>query len=147
MATVLEKYCKQRENMNAEIAQGAFTVEKLLVFQELLYRINVLETCMNFCKTAPVTPDIRALTYHYQLLDAFIQCMLLERRLGPVGDESVKSQRDTGFANLENVVASFRKQFASFAPTAPDAYRNAIHNMVGTILPAWVAYRNTYVNL
>ena len=147
MATVLEKYCKQRENMNAEIAQGAFTVEKLLVFQELLYRINVLETCMNFCKTAPVTPDLRALTDHYQLLDAFIQCMLLERRLGPVGDESVKSQRDTGFANLENVVASFRKQFASFAPTAPDAYRNAIHNMVGTILPAWVAYRNTYVNL
>ena len=35
MATVLEKYCKQRENMNAEIAQGAFTVEKLLVYQEL----------------------------------------------------------------------------------------------------------------
>ena len=147
MATVLEKYCKQRENMNAEIAQGAFTVEKLLVYQELLYRINVLETCMNFCKTAPVTPDLRALTDHYQLLDAFIQCMLLERRLGPAGDESVKRQRETGFANLENVVASFRKQFASFAPTAPDAYRNAIHNMVGTILPAWVAYRNTYVNL
>ena len=86
MATVLEKYCKQRENMNAEIAQGAFTVEKLLVYQELLYRINVLETCMNFCKTAPVTPDLRALTDHYQLLDAFIQCMLLERRLGPAGD-------------------------------------------------------------
>ena len=147
MATVLEKYCKQRENMNAEIAQGAFTVEKLLVYQELLYRINVLETCMNFCKTAPVTPDLRALTDHYQLLDAFIQCMLLERRLGPAGDESVKRQRETGFANLENVVASFRKQFASFAPTAPDAYRNAIHNMVSTILPAWVAYRNTYVNL
>ena len=147
MATVLEKYCKQRENMNAEIAQGAFTVEKLLVYQELLYRINVLETCMNFCKTAPVTPDLRALTDHYQLLDAFIQCMLLERRLGPAGDESVKRQRETGFANLENVVASFRKQFTSFVPTAPDAYRNAIHNMVGTILPAWVAYRNTYVNL
>ena len=147
MATVLEKYCKQRENMNAEIAQGAFTVEKLLVYQELLYRINVLETCMNFCKTAPVTPDIRALTDHYQLLDAFIQCMLLERRLGPVGDESVKSQRDTGFANLENVVASFRKQFTSFMATAPDSYRNTISTMVTTILPAWLAYRNTYVNV
>ena len=147
MATVLERCCTMRDRMNDAIAKGTLPVEQLLVYQEVLYRINVLETCMNFCKTAPVTPDIRALTYHYQLLDAFIQCMLLERRLGPVGDESVKSQRDTGFANLENVVASFRKQFASFAPTAPDAYRNAIHNMVSTILPAWVAYRNTYVNL
>ena len=147
MATVLEKYCKQRENMNAEIAQGNFTVEKLLVYQELLYRINVLETCMNFCKTAPVTPDLRALTDHYQLLDAFIQCMLLERRLGPAGDESVKKQRETGFANLENVVATFRKQFASFMATAPDSYRNTISSMVTTILPAWLAYRNTYVNV
>ena len=41
MATVLEKYSKQRENMNAEIAQGNFTVEKLLVYQELLYRLHV----------------------------------------------------------------------------------------------------------
>lgn len=83
MATALEKYYGMKESMNAAIAQGKLPVEHLLAHQEVLYRINVLETCMNFCKTAPVTPDMRVLTYHYQLTDAFIQCMLLERRLGP----------------------------------------------------------------
>ena len=147
MATVLEKCYVKRDKMATEIAQGTLPVEQLLAFQEVLYRINVLETCMNFCKTAPVTPDLHALTLHYQMLDAFIQCLLMERRLGPAGDDSVKKKRETGYGNLENVVATFRKQFVSFVPTAPDAYRNAIHSMVSTILPAWVAYRNTYVNL
>ena len=147
MATALEKYYGMKESMNAAIAQGKQPVEHLLAHQEVLYRINVLETCMNFCKTAPVTPDMRVLTYHYQLTDAFIQCMLLERRLGPAGDEGIKTKRDTAFANMQNVVASCRKKFSSFAPNNPDAYRNALGGMINTILPAWMAYRNTYVNL
>jgi hypothetical protein len=102
---------------------------------------------MNFCKTAPTTPDMRVLTYHYQLTDAFIQCMMLERRLGPAGDEGLKTQRDTAFANMQNVVTSCRKKFSSFAPNNPDAYRNTLGGMINTILPAWMAYRNTYVNL
>ena len=147
MATALEKYYGMKESMNAAIAQGKLPVEHLLAHQEVLYRINVLETCMNFCKTAPVTPDMRVLTYHYQLTDAFIQCMLLERRLGPAGDEGIKTKRDTAFANMQNVVASCRKKFSRFAPNNPDAYRNALGGMINTILPAWMAYRNTYVNL
>ena len=140
MATALEKYYGMKENMNVAIAQGKLPVEHMLIFQEVLYRINVLETCMNFCKSAPTTPDMRVLTYHYQLTDAFIQCMMLERRLGPAGDEGVKTQRDTAFANMQNVVTSCRKKFSSFAPNNPDG-------MINTILPAWMAYRNTYVNL
>ena len=119
MATALEKYYGMKENMNAAIAQGKLPVEHMLIFQEVLYRINVLETCMNFCKSAPTTPDMRVLTYHYQLTDAFIQCMMLERRLGPAGDEGVKTQRDTAFANMQNVVTSCRKKFSSFAPNNP----------------------------
>lgn len=145
--TYCEKYYGMKENMNAAIAQGKLPVEHMLTFQEVLYRINVLETCMNFCKSAPTTPDMRVLTYHYQLTDAFIQCMMLERRLGPAGDEGVKTQRDTAFANMQNVVTSCRKKFSSFAPNNPDAYRNTLGGMINTILPAWMAYRNTYVNL
>ena len=147
MATLLEQYLGTKENMNAAIAKGAFPMEHLLQYQEVLYRINVLETCMTFCKTAPVTPDMRVLSLHYQLLDAFIQCLLQERRIGHPGDESVKMQRETAHGNLLAVVTNFRKQFSSFAPTAQDAYRNTIANMVTTILPAWISYRNTYVNL
>ncbi len=147
MATVLEQYNVMKENMNAAMAKRTFPVEHMLQYQELLYRIDVLETCMTFCKTAPVTPDMRPLTYHYQLLDAFIKCMLQERRLGAAGDEAVQKQRETAYNNLQNVVTTFRKQFSNFVPTAQDAYRNTIAKMVNSILAAWLGYRNTYVNL
>ena len=102
---------------------------------------------MAFVKTAPVTMDQRALGTHYQMLDAFLMCMLQERKIGQPGDETVRKQRETAYTNFQTVVNTFRKQFSSFRPADQDTYRNTIQNMVGTILPAWMSYRNTYVSL
>jgi hypothetical protein len=102
---------------------------------------------MAFGKTAPVTMDQRILSYHYQMLDAFIMCLLQERRFGLPGDEKVKKQRECAFTNLNTVVTTFRKQFSSFNPSAQDTYRATVQNMINTILPAWMSYRNTYVAL
>ena len=147
MATVLEQYNDLKGRISTQIAAGQFPPEQMLQYQEMLYRIDVLETCMAFVKTAPITIDQRILSYHYQMLDAFMMCLLQERRFGLPGDEKVKKQRECAFTNLNTVVTTFRKQFSSFSPSAHDTYRGAVQNMVNTILPAWMGYRNTYVAL
>lgn len=147
MATVLEKYNETKMRMSGQINNVTFTLEHLLQYQELLYRINVLESCMTFCRTAPVTADLHRMSYHYQLLDAFLSCLLQERRIGLPGDEKVKMQRDTAYNNFQTVVNTFRRKFQSFAPSAQDEYRNTIAAMISTILPVWMSYRNTYVSL
>lgn len=145
MASVLQKYTDMKSRLSNQITAGQLPPEQMLQYQELLYRIDVLESLMAFGKTAPVTMDQRILIYHYQMLDAFIICLLQERRFGQPGDEKVKQHRECAYGNLNSVVTNCRKQFSSFNPVAQDTYRGAVQNMINTILPAWVSYRNTYV--
>ena len=100
---------------------------------------------MNFVKTAPVTDDTKAMSYHYQVVEALATCLLTERQYGIPADEKLRNQRATAQGNLQTVVNSFRKQFQSFKPTTPESYRAAITKMVNTILPAWLQYRYTFI--
>ena len=145
MATTLEQYNQMKQQLTAKIADGSMTVEQLLGYQELLYRISVLESCMNFVKTAPVTNDMKVMSYHYQVVEALFTCLVQERQFGIPADDVVRKQRATALENLQTVVNSFRKQFQSFKPAAPEAYRAAVTKMVNTILPAWLQYRFTYI--
>ncbi|MBQ7768082.1 MAG: hypothetical protein IJ403_04290 [Oscillospiraceae bacterium] len=145
MATTLEQYNQMKQQLTAKIADGTMTVDQLLGYQELLYRISVLESCMNFVKTAPVTNDMKVMSYHYQVVEALFTCLLQERQFGIPADDVVRKQRATALENLQTVVNSFRKQFQSFKPAAPEAYRAAVTKMVNTILPAWLQYRFTYI--
>ena len=145
MATTLEQYNQMKQQLTAKIADGTMTVDQLLGYQELLYRISVLESCMNFVKTAPVTNDMKVMSYHYQVVEALFTCLVQERQFGIPADDVVKKQRATALENLQTVVNSFRKQFQSFKPAAPEAYRAAVTKMVNTILPAWLQYRFTYI--
>lgn len=145
MATTLDQYYQTKQQLNARIADGKLTVDQLLGYQELLYRISILESCMSFVKTAPVTTDLKAMSFHYKVVDALFTCLLQERQFGVPADEKLKKQRATALSNLQTVVTCFRKQFQSFAPSTPEAYRDAIGKMINTILPAWLQYRYTYI--
>ena len=145
MATTLEQYYQTKQQLNAKIASGEMTMDQLLGYQELLYRISVLESCMNFVKTAPVTDDTKAMCYHYQVVEALATSLLTERQYGIPADEKLRNQRATAQGNLQTVVNSFRKQFQSFKPANPESYRAAITKMVNTILPAWLQYRQTFI--
>ena len=145
MATTLEQYNQMKQQLTAKITDGTMTVDQLLGYQELLYRISVLESCMNFVKTAPVTNDMKVMSYHYQVVEALFTCLVQERQFGIPADDVVRKQRATALENLQTVVNSFRKQFQSFKPAAPEAYRAAVTKMVNTILPAWLQYRFTYI--
>ena len=147
MATILDQYRGYRKSTYEQIEKGQFHTDQLLVLQELQYRIHVLEMCMNFCKTAPVTQDQRDLGFHYRVVDAFVSCMMLERRFGMPADENGKIQRDTAFQNFQSIVVSFRRAFQCFYPTTDDSYRVRMCKMINTILPAWIQYRNTYTKI
>lgn len=145
MATTLEQYYQMKQQLTGKITDGTMTVDQLLGYQELLYRISVLECCMNFVKTAPVTTDMKVMSYHYKVVDALFTCLVQERQFGLPADETLKKQRATALSNLQTVVNSFRKQFQSFKPATPEAYRAAVGKMINTILSAWLQYRFTYI--
>ena len=145
MATTLEQYYQTKQQLNAKMAEGKFTNDQLLGYQELMYRISILESCMMFLKTAPVSTDTSILGFHYKVVDALFTCMLQERQFGLPADEKVKKQRATALENLQLVISSFRRPFQSFAPNTPEVYRETISKMITTVLPVWLQYRYTYI--
>jgi len=145
MSTTVEQYYQTKQQLNAKMAEGKFTNDQLLGYQELMYRISVLESCMMFLKTAPVSTDTSILGFHYKVVDALFTCMLQERQFGLPADEKVKKQRATALENLQLVINSFRRPFQSFAPNTPEVYRETISKMITTVLPVWLQYRYTYI--
>lgn len=145
MATTLEQYYQTKQQLNAKMAEGKFTNDQLLGYQELMYRISILESCMTFIKSAPVTTDTSILGFHYKVVDALFTCMLQERQFGVPADEKLKKQRATALENLQLVINSFRKPFQSFAPNTPEVYRDTVSKMITTVLSVWLQYRYTYI--
>ena len=145
MATTLEQYYQTKQQLNAKMAEGKFTNDQLLGYQELMYRISILESCMTFIKSAPVTTDTSILGFHYKVVDALFTCMLQERQFGVPADEKLKKQRATALENLQLVINSFRKPFQSIAPNTPEVYRDTVSKMITTVLSVWLQYRYTYI--
>ena len=67
MATWLNDYKNRKLSLEPLLQRGKMTVQELLVYQELLYRIQILETCQSLCKTAPVSVDMKELLGHSPL--------------------------------------------------------------------------------
>lgn len=145
MATILEQYHQTKQQLDVKIANNQMTAEQVLGYQELLYRISVLESCMNFVKTAPISENMKVMGDHYQIVEALFVSLTQERQIGVNANDRIQNQRTTALGNLQTVVNSFRKQFQSFKPATPEAYRAAVGKMINTILPAWLQYRFTYV--
>lgn len=147
MATVLEQYLEQQNIIRSQIAENSLPLDELLKMQEINYRICVIETFQSFCKSAPITTDINVLGYHFQMVDAYIRFILKERRFGPKTDADGAKKRETALISFEQVVQDGKKRFTSFTVTTSEQYKKTIRSYVNTILPVWVQYRDTYINI
>lgn len=147
MATILDGYRRIQGELMEQAVAGAMPPQELLQFQELMYRTNILETCMCLCKSAPVTKDIKVLVYHYKIVDAYLMCMMKERLVGEPADEKKKEQRATALGNLQMVIQNFRKRFSSFAPATQEQYKQEITGMINAVLPVWIQYRDCYTSI
>lgn len=147
MATILDQYREKQNNIRAQIAANSLPPEELLIMQELNYRICVLETFQSFCKSAPITTDTRVMGYHFQLVDAYVRFVLNERKFGPKADAEGQKKRETAYNSFDRVVQDGRKRFSSFKAGNQEQYKSTISTYVNTILPVWMQYRNTYINI
>ena len=147
MATILEQYLQKQEEIHSQIAANSLPMDSLLIMQEVNYRICVLETLRTFCQSAPVTLDTRVMGYHYQMVNAYVRFLLNERKFGPKTDDEGQKKRETSMTSLEQVVNDSSRKFASFKATAQEQYKRCVCDMVNTVLPVWIQYRNTYINL
>lgn len=147
MATILQQYRDMQSNLKERMSSDQFTIDQILVLQELSYRISVIETFEIYCKTAPVTSNLMEMAIHYQLVDAHIQYTMTERRFGFKANDKVKKQRETVISTFENIVQDGRKRFSSISNGVPDQYKNDINSYIRVILPVWLQYRNCYINI
>ena len=147
MATILDKYREKQLIICSQISENSLPPEELLQLQELNYRICVLVTFQAFCNSAPITMDIRVMGYHFQLVDAYVRFLLTERKFGPKTDEEGKKKQATAFTSLQSVVQDGRKRFSSFSAGTQEQYKSSISQYINTVLPVWMQYRNTYINI
>ena len=146
MATMLEKYMA----CFAELSKtDPLPVDEIWEFQELIYRIEVLQVCQMFSKTAPLgsKENQAALITHYHLVDCYFESVKNDRRIGPVVDDAKLKQRETAHQNLCHIISDYRKRFQSYSVKAPDQYIKDIGKVIGIFLPAWIQLRNTYISI
>ena len=148
MATMLECYIARKDSFDNGMQAAMPGPIHIWLQQELLYRIEVLEACQMFAKTAPQSLDTKDLFWHYQMVDAYFQCLTTERRYGTDADENLKKQRETAHSNLLRIIQDYRKRLSSFTSgTDAGCYKKTITNVIQTVLPAWVQYRQTYIEI
>ena len=147
MATLLSSYQQKKEEMKSKLQAAKLPLEQMLILQELNYRICVLQTMQSFCQMAPDATDLKACGFHYQLTEAYLRFLLQERRFGSRTDDSGLKKRETAKNALLKICEDGRRRFTSFQATDKDSYRTSVGSMINTVLPAWVQYRNTYINI
>lgn len=145
MATLLEDYISMRTKVDEHIDK--LPLEKVIKLQEMNYRISVLKTASQFCKTSPVGTNVNALGFHYQVVDVFINQLVKERKFGPKADENGLKQREMASISLQRVVNDHKERFKKFMPENDMSYKENIRALFAAILPVWIQYRNTYVNI
>ena len=147
MATLLSQYQEQQKRLLEKLDTGKLAQDNLLALQELNYRICVLQTMQAYCKSAPISTDLHQIGFHYQLVVSSLRSLLSERKFGPKADEKGMKQRQAAAKSLEDVFNDQSRRFQSFKASSPELYRKSVQSMVNTVLPVWVTYRGTYINI
>ena len=141
--TILERYWKIRLDLHDNDSETMPTPAQLWKFQELLYRIEVLEVFKRFSAAVPVSDDMKVISPHYQVVNAFIENLKSDRKFPLAANEDVQKQRTTAYESFSSVIEDYRKRYGSYVPQSPEQYQRDIGRTIGTILPAWIQYRNT----
>ncbi len=143
----LDNYTEKQAELKAQIKANSLPPDALVVYQELNYRIDVLESLKAFSQTAPITTEERVMMYHYSLIHRFISNLLTEHVIGPKTNEEGKQHREASKISLERVVQSEAKLFNSYKITKQDQYKIDLCNYIKSVLSVWIPYRDSYVKI
>jgi hypothetical protein len=140
--TMLERYWKIRLDFTDSHAETMPEPAQLWNFQELLYRIEVLEVLKQFAAAAPLSDDMAVLSQHYKVVNAYIENLKTDR-IYPAAPDDIQKQRETAHTSFCSVIEDYRKRYGSYKPQSPEQYQKDIGRTIGMVLPAWIQYRNT----
>jgi len=144
---MLDNLISQKEVMQKHFCENAPGPDEIWAYQELLYRIHVLETLKMLCQTAPCCTDVQMIIPHYHMVDAYIRHLSLERQFGKPRDDAHQKQRQTALASLNTIIGDYRRRFKSFKPASAELYGTEITKVICTVIAAWITHRNCYINL
>ena len=147
MANILAEYVAAQDEMLVKVAGKELPLESVIEFQELNYRIDVLETCKALTITAPITTDVKKMGFHYQLTEKILTALTNEHKFGPAVNEDGKKKREAALSALDRVIQDGRRRFRSFKATSQEQYKDTVTKFIGAVLNVWVQYRNTYVKI
>lgn len=144
MQTLLDQYRERQKVLaSSAAADKPADAKGYFAYMELMYRIQVLECFRNLVNTAPISTRLPVLSSHYAAVDALVSHLLMERRYQPSRDLETQQARDTARQALISIVKDYRKRFSAYMSESEEQYRTGITKVIHTILPAWVAYRET----
>lgn len=144
MQTLLDQYRERQKALaSSAAADKPADAKGYFAYMELMYRIQVLECFRNLVNTAPISTKLPELSPHYAAVDALVSHLLTERRYQPSKDPETQQARDTARQALVSIVTDYRKRFSAYMPESEAQYKTGITKVIHTILPAWVAYRET----
>lgn len=143
----LEHYIEKRAELDEQIKANSLTLESLVVYQELNYRIDVLSSFKAFCKAAPLTTERAVMSYHYSLSRKLTEGIVREHQIGEKTDEVGKKKREAAQSALDRAISSGCRPFINYNPKKQEQYKSDYAAYINSILPLWIQYRNTYVNI
>lgn len=144
--TIMQLYTELYEEYQRQVEETEFPLKKLLEYQELKYRIFVIDTFRSFERIIPLTDDKKEIQRHYYVVSKFIRSLLTEHKYGTKTDEAGMKVRETAERALLKVVSDGERRFKSLAIQFQQYYKS-IYDYFQTVLIVWTQYRESYIKI
>ena len=144
--TIMQLYTELYEEYQRQVEETELPLKKLLEYQELKYRIFVIDTFRSFERIIPLTDDKKEIQRHYYVVSKFIRSLLTEHKYGTKTDETGMKVRETAERALLKVVSDGERRFKSLAIQFQQYYKS-IYDYFQTVLIVWTQYRESYIKI
>ena len=144
--TIMQLYTELYEEYQRQVEETELPLKKLLEYQELKYRIFVIDTFRSFERIIPLTDDKKEIQRHYYVVSKFIRSLLTEHKYGTKTDETGMKVRETAERALLKVVSDGERRFKSLAIQFQQYYKS-IYEYFQTVLIVWTQYREAYIKI
>lgn len=145
MAKILDIYKEKQNIVEQAVNQNMLPLSDLERVQELRYRIGVIEALRIYCKTAPVTDNVKTMVEHFTQVFNYLRGLQNEHTVQESTDEAVTNTRNTAKAALADAYNGIANTMSSFKMTSNEYYKETVIKMINGFIPVWLQYRDTLI--
>ncbi len=142
--SLLQDYVMLKNEM--ENRMGDTTgLKSLLLYQELGYRVLVLDTLKAFTDTVPDIEDGKAVRSHARALISYIRAIPEGYPFAPRADAAGKKARETALATLQDVCEDACDKLDTYVPEKTEEYVKDVGKILQPVPNVWRQYRDTLI--